>query len=197
MKIRKVLLSEEKLIEAMQIKSRIGSIALYDMYSKTLYGYIIRMIDNQEMAEDACHDSLIKIWNSFDSYDASKGRLFTWMLAITRNIAKDTLRSRRYKQYLQTVPIEHHIEMIEQRNNVLLNTDTIGIKPWLENLKKDQQDILNLVYFKGYTHNEVANELQIPLGTVKTRCRMGIKVLRGIYNDSNSKVIENTVNLNA
>jgi RNA polymerase sigma factor (sigma-70 family) len=181
MKTRKAL-SEDKLIEAIKCKSRIGAEALYDMYANTLYGIIVKIVCNDEIAEDLLQDSLIKIWDSFDNYDAAKGRLFTWMICIARNLTKDTLRSKQYRQRLITETIECQPGMIAQNNYVVFNTDTIGVRPWLDHLKKDQKDILDLIYFKGYTHSEVAEELHIPLGTVKTRCRMAINILRGIYN---------------
>jgi len=176
-------MAEDKLIEAIQIKSRAGAVALYDMYSHTLYGIIVRIVKHKEMAEDICQEAFIKIWNSIGKYDVSKGRLFTWMSCLARNLAKDALRSRQYHEYTNTTALEHHTEDKEKNSLNILNTDTLGVKCWTEKLHKDQKDIIDLIYFKGYTHMEVASKLDVPLGTVKSRCRKGISILRSIYND--------------
>ncbi len=183
MKLSKIILPEDKLIAAIRVKSREGSTMLYDRYSKTLYTVIFRIVNDKEMAEDIFQEAFMKIWNSFDKYDASKGRLFTWMCCVARNVAKDALRTKLHHKYMATVPLENHIEKVEQQGSMVLNTDTLGMQLWTKNLKKSQKDIVDLIYFKGYTHAEVAHELAIPLGTVKTRCRTGINVLRAIYND--------------
>lgn len=183
MKVSKIILPEDKLIAAIRVKSRDGSVALYDMYSKTLYTIIFRVVNDKEMAEDIFQEAFMKIWNSFDKYDASKGRLFTWMSCVARNMARDALRTKQHHQYLDSVPLENHIEMAEQHSSMVLNTDTLGTQLWTKNLEKKQKDVIDLIYFKGYTQTEAALELAIPLGTVKTRCRTGINILRGIYND--------------
>lgn len=180
---KRIFLCEEELIKAISSKSRIGAEALYHMYSGSLYGVIFKMVRNTEIAEDVLQQSFIKIWYSFEMYHAEKGRLFTWMLCISRNLALDTMRSKQYKQYLNTDPIEFYDEKNEPFQNTVLKMDINCIKRNVENLKKDHRDILNLIYFEGFTHSEVAGELHIPLGTVKTRCRIAINTLRKIFKE--------------
>lgn len=177
-----IFLKEDKLINELKAKTRIGAQALYDMYAKTLFGILLRWIKDKELAEDLLQQSFIKIYSSFENYDVSKGRLFTWMLTITRNIAKDSLRSKVYHQSLNTEPLEFNFDYVEENNTVVFNTDTIGIKEWVDKLKYGHKDILNLIYYKGYTQAEVAEELKIPLGTVKTRCRTAVCLLRDQFN---------------
>ena len=90
----KITLSENELVHAILTKDRNGAEALYDMYSSSLYGVIFRIVQHEEIAEDLLQDTFIRIWNSFSSYDASKGRLFTWMVNVARNIAIDKTRSK-------------------------------------------------------------------------------------------------------
>lgn len=184
--IKKMVLAENELIEAIKNKSRAGAETLYDMYSKSLYGIIIKLVKNKEIAEDTLQKAFLKIWNSFDHYNASKGRLFTWMLAVTTNIARDTLRSLHYHQYLNTESIDNNVGKIEERYYSVFNIETIGARPLINCLKKEHKQILDLIYFQGYTQSEVADELNLPLGTVKTHCRKAIQTLRDIYNKSNS-----------
>jgi len=186
---KRISLSEEKLIEAIGIKSRIGAEALYDMYSSTLYWAILKIVKNREISEDVLQKSFIKIWYSFEKYNAKKGRLFTWMLCLTRNLAKDTLRSNQYRRYLATEPIEYYNEKIEQPEYVFSMADIQSIKLEMGNLNKSQRDILDLIYFKGCTHTEAADELNVPLGTVKTRLGAGLHILKGIYKEPSNTLL--------
>jgi RNA polymerase sigma-70 factor (ECF subfamily) len=183
MKTRRSLLTEEKLIEAIKTKNRIGAEALYEMYSKSLYGVLLKMLNNRELAEDLLQQAFVKIWNSIDNYDMSKGRFFTWMITVTRKLAKDLLRTKMHQQALATESPVPNFKYIDQRDIAILSTDTIGMKPLVDNLKNNHREILNLIYYKGYTHVEVAEELGMPLGTVKTNCRKAICILRGIFNE--------------
>ncbi len=178
-------LTENELIEAIRNRSRIGAETLYDMYSKSLYGIIIKVVKNKEIAEDTLQRAFMKIWNSFEHYNSSKGRLFTWLLAVTTNVARDTLRSLQYRQFLNTDSIDDHVGKIEEEYNSIPNIDAIGAKRLINGLKKEQKNILDLIYFKGYTQSEVAKELDMPLGTVKTHCRKALHILREVYNKTN------------
>lgn len=181
--MKKHLLPESELIAALNQKTRDGAEALYDMYSRSLYIVIFRIVRHQETAKDALQNSFIKIWDHISQYDASRGKLFTWMVNIARNVAFDLLRSKRHKQYLRTGSIDDHEEKIEDSYSVTPNTDTIGIRHLLNELNANQRPIFELIYFGGYTHVEVAEELCIPVGTVKTRLKMGIDRLRANHTD--------------
>src|ERR1700753_3568396 len=93
-------LPEKKLIEEMKAQSRIGAEALYDMYSRSLFGVLLKIVNDDYLAEDLLQQSFIKIWYSVANYNDTRGRLFTWMIAITRNMARDCLRSKTYHQGL-------------------------------------------------------------------------------------------------
>jgi len=94
---RKISLSEEELVRALRNRERIAIEALYDMYSSSLYGVISRIIVDTATAEDVLQETFIKIWNSFSAYSTEKGRLFTWMVNIARNLAIDKIRSKDFK----------------------------------------------------------------------------------------------------
>src|SRR5687768_13913477 len=94
---RKTVLSENELIRALRNKERIGAEALYDMYSSSLYGIIYRIIQHEEISEDLLQETFIKIWNSFGSFDPEKGRLFTWMVNLARNLSIDKIRSKDFR----------------------------------------------------------------------------------------------------
>ncbi len=178
---RKISLQEDELISAIRQKEAIGAEALYDMYSGSLMAVIVKIVQNQEIAEDLLQEAFIKIWNSFNGYDSSKGRLFTWMVNLCRNLAIDKLRSKDFRNQAKNQDIENNVTFIDERNNTVFKPELLGVKDLVKNLKPEQKLILDLIYFQGYTHVEVSDELEIPLGTVKTRLRMAIIELRKYF----------------
>lgn len=179
---RKITLTEEELILALRNREKIGAEALYDMYSSALYGVILRIINDEPTAEDVLQDTFVKIWNSFASYSADKGRLFTWMVNIARNLAIDKVRSKDFKNQNKNQELENNVNFIDEQKNTVYQPELLGVKDLVSTLKPEQKAILDLVYFKGYTHVEAADELGVPLGTIKTRLRMAIQQLRKHFN---------------
>lgn len=179
---RKISLSENELILALRQKDKIGAEALYDMYSSSLYGIIYRIVQHEEIAEDLLQETFVKIWNSFSSFDSTKGRLFTWMVNVARNLSIDKIRSKDFRNNSKNQDLENTVNFIDEQQNTALNPDILGVKELVQKLKPEQKSILDLVYFRGYTHVEAAEELGIPLGTVKTRMRMAIITLRKFFN---------------
>ena len=155
---------------------------IYSMYSSSLYGVISRIITHTELAEDVLQETFVKIWQSAKNYDETKGRLFTWMMNIARNLSIDKLRSKDFKNSLKNQDIENNVSFVDEQNKVTFNPDVLGVKQLVSNLKPDLQAVLDLVYYKGFTHVEAAEELDLPLGTVKTRIRLAIIELRRNFN---------------
>jgi RNA polymerase sigma-70 factor (ECF subfamily) len=151
---------------------------LYDNYSNALFGIIFRIVQNDELAEDILQDVFLKIWDNAHIYDSKKSRLFTWMLNIARNASIDYLRSKQGKVDKKNYSIDLVKNIYEKPNHSNTSCDNIGLKKLVDNLKPDQKEIIDLAFFEGYTHPEIAEKLQIPLGTVKTKCRAAINSLR-------------------
>ncbi len=151
---------------------------LYNNYSNALYSIILQIIPDQELASDVLQEVFINIWRKIETYDQGKGRLFTWMLNIARNAAIDSLRSKAYQnnkrnqEFPDVIGVHTHAQMTQ------LNIDSIGLKKTLEKLKTEHRVLIELAYFKGYTHEEIAAMEEIPLGTVKTRIRTALIQLR-------------------
>jgi RNA polymerase sigma factor (sigma-70 family) len=181
-KKRKISLTEEELVLALRRREKIAVEALYDMYSASLFGVISRIINDTAVAEDVLQDTFVKIWNSFNSYSADKGRLFTWMVNIARNLSIDKIRSKDFKNQGKNQELENNVTFIDEQRNTVYKPELLGIKELVETLKPEQKSILDLIYFKGYTHVEAADELGVPLGTIKTRLRMAILQLRKHFN---------------
>lgn len=181
-KKRKISLSEDELVLALRNREKIAIEALYDMYSSSLYGVISRIITDTATAEDVLQETFVKIWHSFSSYSTEKGRLFTWMVNIARNLAIDKIRSKDFKNQNKNQELENNVAFIDEQKSTVYKPELLGIKELVDTLKPEQKSILDLVYFKGYTHVEAADELGVPLGTIKTRLRMAIQQLRKHFN---------------
>lgn len=151
---------------------------LYDNYSSALYGIILRIVQEEEMSQDVLQEVFLKIWDNIGTYESGKGRLFTWMLNIARNAAIDKTRSAEFKKTAKNKPLEDSVRKVERRNPVENKIEHIGIRGLIEKLKPEHRAIIDLVYLQGYTQSEVAEELNIPLGTVKTRVKLAINHLR-------------------
>lgn len=111
-------------------------------------------------------------------YSAQKGRLFTWMLNLTRNASIDKMRSKEIKRSAKTDSIDDYVYSIDRQKNTESSVDGIGVKELMNDLVEEQRFILLKIYFEGFTHSEIAEEYDIPLGTVKSRLRSALKHLR-------------------
>ncbi len=151
---------------------------MYDNYSKALFGIISNITNDAEEAEDVLQNVFVKIWNNFASYDEQKGRLYTWMLNIARNMAIDSTRSKHEKVKNK---IQEATDSVYHKNNLFTENnahENIGLQTIINNLKDDQKQIIDLAYFQGYTQEEISQKLKLPLGTVKTKVRQAIITLR-------------------
>ncbi|HET6227133.1 MAG TPA: sigma-70 family RNA polymerase sigma factor [Bacteroidia bacterium] len=170
--------TEEELVSLLKKKDTAAYGLLYDNYSGALFGVISRVVNVEEIAEDILQDVFVKIWKNIENYDASKGRLFTWMLNIARNAAIDYSRSKQSKMDGKLRDLQNSRHEINRQGAMQSNTDFIGVKEQVAKLKEDHKVLIDLIYFEGYTQEDAAKELNIPLGTVKTRVRAAIVKLR-------------------
>lgn len=169
--------TEQELIAALKGRDTGAFNYLYDHYSASLYTIVKQMVQNTETANDVLQEVFVNIWRKIESYDSSKGRLFTWMLNIARNASIDILRSRSFQNTQKNQEITETVHNISGPSS-LTNIDTIGLKKLLQKLKPEYRMLIELAYFKGYTQEEIAEIEDIPLGTVKTRIRNALIQLR-------------------
>lgn len=149
---------------------------LYDRYAGPLYGIIRRIIDDEEIANDALQDTFIKIWKNFHKYDDKKSQLFTWMYSIARNTALD------HRRKMNKVFVD---DIQTQVDNVLLSTsmneEILDIRQKLDNIEDKYKEVIHALFFQGYSQREWSKESGIPLGTIKSRLRIGMRILKEIY----------------
>ena len=149
---------------------------IYSQYSHILFNVILRIVKHEDLAQDIFQESLVKIWKKGALYDESKGSLFTWVVSVCRNAAIDATRSKSYKLRAKQVQEDQIVQIPEKEAPQGLMAEKLG--EVLHLLTEDQKLLINLSFFQGYTHEEIAKKLDIPLGTVKTRIRAAIKKLR-------------------
>lgn len=150
---------------------------LYDHYAAALHGVVRQIVSDTELANDVVQEVFINIWKKIDTYDASKGRLFTWMLNIARNASIDKTRSRQFQQGLRQQGLGDTESLAYA---VRPGLDDYGLKKVLYKLKDEQRMLIDLSYYQGFTHEQIAKALNIPLGTVKTRIRSALTQLRNL-----------------
>jgi RNA polymerase sigma-70 factor, ECF subfamily len=178
---RKTIIDEEDLVLLLQSKDERGFSILYDNYSSALYGVILKIVRTEEIAADVMQDAFVKIWKNIEGYNRTKGTLFTWMLNVARNTAIDKIRSQDFQNSQRNQDLDSTVEIIDSQANSQFDIDAIGLKKVVENLRPEHRQMIDLLYFQGYTQAEVAEEFSIPLGTVKTRVKAAIVHLRQYF----------------
>ena len=169
--------SEQALVALLRQRDNKAYSYLYDNYAGALNGVILPIVNNEDTANDILQEVFVNVWRKIEFYDATKGRLFTWLLNIARNAAIDKVRSKSFRNSQSTTSIPENTEMpvipFSQPN-----VDHIGLKKLLSKLKDEYRILIDLSYFQGFTHDEIAKTLNIPLGTVKTRIRTALIQLK-------------------
>lgn len=145
---------------------------------------IHRIITEEEIAEEVLQDTFLRIWDRIQAYDPAKGKLFTWMLNIARNLAIDKTRSREISQDRKTDDIDDLVNRIDRTDHTQQHVEAIGLQEVLLKLTEDQRFVVEYLYLKGYTQSELAEEFDIPLGTVKTRLRLAMIELRMLLKEA-------------
>lgn len=154
---------------------------LYDHYSSAIYGVVFRIVNDKAIAEEVLQDFFLKVWNHIEQYDATRGRLFTWMANIARNLAIDKMRSKEISRNNKTDRLDNLVNTVDEQQSVSQRTDLIGLSDSLKGLPDDQKFVIEYLYFKGYSQSELAKDFNIPLGTIKTRLRSALQKLKNSF----------------
>lgn len=170
----------EQLIQAVRGGDQQAFATLYDNYSASLYGVVCQIVKSDTIAEDVMQDAFVNIWKKFQTYDPAKGSIFTWMLNISRNKAIDSLRKTKRMGEVEIQEGAGNVGIRDTRSTQL-NESTIGVRDMMNKLQPEQKVILDYIYFQGYTQQEVSDELDVPLGTVKSRVRIAMRELRKVF----------------
>ncbi|RST67912.1 sigma-70 family RNA polymerase sigma factor [Bacillus pumilus] len=152
---------------------------LYDRYERVLYSFIYKMTGSRELTEEVLQEVFIKLWRGIGEYHTDKGKFSSWLFMMSRNTAIDLLRKHRNETALEDEHIEYLADHQEDvSKEVEWNEEKQIIREAVSTLSKEQQTIIEDVYFKGMTQKSIAEKLGIPIGTVKGRVRLSLKHLR-------------------
>ena len=175
-----VTYSEPELVAALKSGDKQAFSYLYDNYSAALFGVVCRIVVDEDIAADVLQDSFVKIWKNIAAYDEGKGRLFTWLLNVCRNTAIDCVRSNASRMGAKIQNDDAAVYQVDKSAGSMIHADHIGLKEVVSQLKEEHRQLISLAYYQGYTQQEISKELNIPLGTVKTRIRSALMQLREI-----------------
>ena len=167
------------LVDSVKSGDQASFSALYDLYSDALYGLALKILGSEEEAQDILQDSFVKIWTKIRLYEETKGTIFTWMLNIVRNASIDRLRKLKRNSSGEIQNQFGDVYSAEGIENTV-GEDLIGVKEKVKGLSEEYSVLVDYLYYKGYTQQEVADEINIPLGTVKTRIKKALEDLRKV-----------------
>jgi RNA polymerase sigma-70 factor (ECF subfamily) len=178
--------SDERLMEAVAARDDLAFAVIYDRYSAVVYSTAFRVLGDVQLAEDATQDIFVRLWRAPGRFEPARGRFITWLLSVVRNRAVDELRARgrrRRREGLQMDPESDFLETIpgdsdDPVSSVQLHERQELVRCALASLPREQRLALELSYFSGFTQQQIADALHEPLGTVKTRIRLGMQKLR-------------------
>ncbi|MCF4101822.1 sigma-70 family RNA polymerase sigma factor [Gillisia sp. M10.2A] len=171
-------MQQDQLIAELQQKNERAFERIYQLYSVSTYGIIFSITKDEKVSEEILQDVFMKIWNNASSYNPEKGRFFTWVLNIARNASIDKIRSKDFKNKRLNLKSDNFVDILESKSNTSGKLDAIGLQKYLDILEPTCKKLIDLLFFKGFTQKETAEELAMPLGTVKTRNRVCIDKLR-------------------
>ncbi len=171
-----------QLMELIRQKDPAALEMLYDRYEGMIYSFAYRIVKDSMAAEEVMQELFMRIWKNAEQYDSAKGKLSTWMFTVTRNIAIDQLRKKNSGVPQQPAGSE---ELQQVRDTGTMTEDMVElmmvgeqVREALQELSRDQQQVVDLIYYQGLTQQEVAIRVAVPLGTVKSRVRLAMKQLQ-------------------
>jgi len=169
---------EKEIVSLLERGDKKAITILYENYADALYGVIKKIITDDDTAQDVLQECFVKIWRYSKKYDSSKAKLFTWLYRIAYNTAIDKVRSQKNKDGKEVQIENSNVYKISADE---LNQDVMDIQKHLNSLDEKYQIVINALFFEGMTQQEASEELDIPLGTIKSRLKIGLRELKKIY----------------
>ncbi|MDX2287175.1 MAG: sigma-70 family RNA polymerase sigma factor [Bacteroidia bacterium] len=169
--------ADQRILSLLIQQNERGMAMLYEQYARILFNVIYRIVKQEAMAQDVFQEVMVRVWHKIHQFDPERGSLFTWLVSVARNAAIDKTRSREFRSYQRKAPIEGRPAAESQSG---ADHESAQLRDVLRTLPDHQKVLIEMAYFQGYTHEEIAARLQMPLGTVKTRIRTALKYLRGL-----------------
>jgi RNA polymerase sigma-70 factor (ECF subfamily) len=175
---------DEELMQRLFHRDLVAFRALYERYGNLVFSTCLRVVRDAQIAEDMSQEIFLRIWRKPESFSAERGRFVTWLTSVTRNRAVDEIRSRNRRYRHETASPEEQerevpaSERMDPALTAELSDQRNRINIALEEIPAEQRECIQLAYFGGLTQQEISERLEQPLGTVKTRIRLGMQKLR-------------------
>lgn len=169
---------EKHIVELLKAGDERAMGLLYDHYADSLYGVAIKVTHDEVLAQDVLQESFVKIWKNAHKYDAEKARLFTWLFRVVQNTAIDAVRSRKRKTSKEVQSDHSNVYPILSTSYAIEHMD---IQEHANGLEDKYRVVIDALFFQGMTQQEASDELNIPLGTVKSRLKIGLRELRKLF----------------
>ncbi len=169
---------EMRLIARLRAGDQQAMSELYDRYGKVVYAVALRVLQDTAAAEDVLQDVFLQLWRNPGAFDASRGSLAAWLAVIARHRSIDRLRQRRPETDIEDCVIASGPDLADEAERVLVIEKVRGA---LAEMNPDQRSAMELAFFQGLTHSEIAEKTGEPLGTIKTRIRSGLQQLRAKF----------------
>ena len=174
----KEILPDSNLISSIRTGDQNAMAALYDRYSSIVYSVALRVLADTGAAEDTLQDVFMQLWRNPGAFDSSRGSLGAWLAVIARNRAIDALRKRRPENNIEDVVISVETDLASEADR---SRSAEKVRSLLGGMPAAQRTPLEMAYFEGLTHSEIASKTGEPLGTIKTRIRAGLAALRKAF----------------
>jgi RNA polymerase sigma-70 factor (ECF subfamily) len=180
-------LRDEELMDRLAARDLRAFEALYDRYGDLVYSVSLRVVGDTYVAEDVTQDVFVRVWRRPEQFDLRRGKFVTWLLSVARNRSIDHRRSLARRLRHEALPsVEEEEDVLPSEDSrddpaaaTVLSDECAAVRAALEVLPAEQKLAIQLAYFGGLTQQEIANKLGQPLGTVKTRIRLGMQKMRG------------------
>jgi RNA polymerase sigma-70 factor (ECF subfamily) len=177
------------LLQGVAERDQSAFLALYERYGNLVYSLALRVVRHQVMAEEVTQDVFLKVWQQPTRWNPALGQFSSWLLTITRNAGIDRLR----KERRHWAPAQDYSDSLLEAGEKGISSenaywfDGLLLTRLLQQLPVEQRQLIELAFYQGYTHSELAENLQLPLGTVKTRLRTGLQKLRTLWEEANQE----------
>jgi RNA polymerase sigma-70 factor (ECF subfamily) len=171
---------DRALVERLQRRDAQALAELYDRSGRLGYALIFRIVRDTGVAEDLVQETFLRVWNRAKGFDAEKGALGPWLLAVARNRAIDYLRSStgRLRNALEVEETEHPAQFLDLEKEILQSDRVRRVRDAFGRLSPNQREVIEMAYFEGLSQSEMAEKMGQPLGTVKTWVRTALAILR-------------------
>lgn len=166
---------DKEIVAKIRAGNEDGLRLLYKNYSSTLFGIAMRHLNNEMYAEEVLQNTFLKVWQKIDQYDPEKAAFYTWMVNILKNSAIDVGRTLKFQSEQKTVSFDNDVHSSKNEHILSMGMEATQL---LKNVEQKYVQVLDYLYLRGYSQSEMAEELDIPIGTIKTRVKKAIDILR-------------------